>query len=331
MTLGKRINRYRKELSMSQDDIAQKLLVSRQTISQWENDQTYPAIDNLVRLSEIFGVSTDDLLGIGKKNEAPLPVETYRFNFRSDELSAIHRKQILNIYKKPIIFLSVLLLLLLTYLTSYTIDPLCIIIITSIVITTLINLKSFLIHRKNLKKAAVRIAASVYEYNVFDDYIDIGIYRDDEKTSGYKCAFKDIEKISVMDKWLFLQFNGLMFILRKSDLKENSLLYYYMFNNPSKTVKTTSGSGFYVLSILLFVGSLLSILLALFFMASLPAVNGLSTENMWTFFAVTPIPIASVVVGFIAKARGLKYKKNIIGGFIMLGLLCLYGSFCFMF
>ena len=62
MTVGQRIQHYRKLQGLSQEELGQKLLVSRQTVSLWENDQTLPTIDNLVRLKEIFGVSIDDLL-----------------------------------------------------------------------------------------------------------------------------------------------------------------------------------------------------------------------------------------------------------------------------
>ena len=54
-------------------------------------------------------------------------------------------------------------------------------------------------------------------------------------------------------------------------------------------------------------------------------------ENMWLFFLWTPIPIASVVFGYKLKARGYKYQKNVITGFIMAALLCIYGSFSLIF
>lgn len=62
MTIGEKIQLYRKQLKMSQDDLGQKLLVSRQTVSLWEKDQTLPSIDNLIRLSDIFRITVDDLL-----------------------------------------------------------------------------------------------------------------------------------------------------------------------------------------------------------------------------------------------------------------------------
>ena len=62
MKLGAQIKKYRTEFSYSQDELAEKLYVSRQSISNWENDKTYPDIKSLLLLSEVFSVSLDDLV-----------------------------------------------------------------------------------------------------------------------------------------------------------------------------------------------------------------------------------------------------------------------------
>lgn len=62
MELGKQIKKYRKERSLSQDVLAEKVYVSRQTISNWENDKSYPDVNSLVLLSEVFDVSLDQLI-----------------------------------------------------------------------------------------------------------------------------------------------------------------------------------------------------------------------------------------------------------------------------
>ena len=62
MEVGKRIREHRTSEGMSQDDLAARVYVSRQTISSWENDKTYPDIQSLIFLSEIFGVSVDSLI-----------------------------------------------------------------------------------------------------------------------------------------------------------------------------------------------------------------------------------------------------------------------------
>lgn len=62
MELGKQIKKYRGELGLSQEMLAEKVYVSRQTISNWENDKNYPDINSLLRLSEVFQVSIDILI-----------------------------------------------------------------------------------------------------------------------------------------------------------------------------------------------------------------------------------------------------------------------------
>ncbi len=62
MELQSQIKKYRSELSLSQDELAEKIFVSRQSISNWENGKTYPDIRSLLLLSEVFGVSLDQLV-----------------------------------------------------------------------------------------------------------------------------------------------------------------------------------------------------------------------------------------------------------------------------
>ena len=62
MELGKQIRKYRKEQSLSQDELAEKVYVSRQTISNWENDKSYPDVSSLILLSEVFHTSIDNLI-----------------------------------------------------------------------------------------------------------------------------------------------------------------------------------------------------------------------------------------------------------------------------
>lgn len=62
-TIGKRIAACRRSLGLTQDQLAEKLGVTAQAVSKWENDQSCPDISMLPRLAEIFGVTTDELLG----------------------------------------------------------------------------------------------------------------------------------------------------------------------------------------------------------------------------------------------------------------------------
>lgn len=62
MELGQQLKAHRKELGISQDELAEKIFVSRQSISNWENNKTYPDIHTLLLLAETFDVSLDELI-----------------------------------------------------------------------------------------------------------------------------------------------------------------------------------------------------------------------------------------------------------------------------
>lgn len=62
MELGRRIKEYRSAAQMTQEELAEKMFVSRQTISNWENDKSYPDIHSLLMLGNLFDVSLDILV-----------------------------------------------------------------------------------------------------------------------------------------------------------------------------------------------------------------------------------------------------------------------------
>ena len=62
MEIGKNIVKIRKDNNLTQDDLANKYFVTRQTISNWENGKTYPDLETLVKISNDFNISLDILL-----------------------------------------------------------------------------------------------------------------------------------------------------------------------------------------------------------------------------------------------------------------------------
>ena len=62
MTIGERLLKLRKEKNLSQEELANVLDVSRQTISKWETDQSTPDFDKIIPLCEYFGITSDELL-----------------------------------------------------------------------------------------------------------------------------------------------------------------------------------------------------------------------------------------------------------------------------
>ena len=71
-TLGDRIKFHRKRLGMTQEQLAERMRVSAQAVSKWENNQSCPDISILPELAGVFGISVDELLGRGAAREAEI-------------------------------------------------------------------------------------------------------------------------------------------------------------------------------------------------------------------------------------------------------------------
>ena len=66
-TIGKRIAACRKRMGLTQDALAEQLGVTAQAVSKWENDQSCPDITMLPKLAKVFGITTDEILGIERE------------------------------------------------------------------------------------------------------------------------------------------------------------------------------------------------------------------------------------------------------------------------
>ncbi|MGG0731313.1 helix-turn-helix domain-containing protein [Bacillus paramycoides] len=62
MNLGSQLKRFRESKSFSQEDVARKVGVTRQAVYKWESNKSYPDIDNLILLSELYEVTIDELI-----------------------------------------------------------------------------------------------------------------------------------------------------------------------------------------------------------------------------------------------------------------------------
>ena len=74
MNLGERIYELRNQKNLSQGDLADKLDVSRQSISKWENNMAVPDLDKLMKLCDVFEISLDELTGREKFEKSVTPV-----------------------------------------------------------------------------------------------------------------------------------------------------------------------------------------------------------------------------------------------------------------
>ena len=89
MELGGRIKQYRSEREWSQEQLAERCGVSRQTVSNWENEKSYPDVRSLLLLGDAFGVSLDELI----KGE----VEVMSERVRNDDAKTYKHAQLLGL------------------------------------------------------------------------------------------------------------------------------------------------------------------------------------------------------------------------------------------
>ena len=81
MILADKIIQLRKKAGMSQEELADRIGVSRQAVSKWEGSLAVPDINKIIALSEVFGVSTDFLL----KDSAEMPPDAPRESFPPEQ------------------------------------------------------------------------------------------------------------------------------------------------------------------------------------------------------------------------------------------------------
>ena len=83
MELNEQIKNYRTEMKFSQEELAEKIYVTRQSISNWENGKTYPDIHSLLLLSSLFGISLDQLV----KGD----IEIMKEEIKKEEIAKLNR------------------------------------------------------------------------------------------------------------------------------------------------------------------------------------------------------------------------------------------------
>lgn len=70
--IGDQIRHYRKSQKVSQKDLASQLFVSQQAVGKWERNEATPNPEAIVKLAQIFGITTDELLGCSEQKETPV-------------------------------------------------------------------------------------------------------------------------------------------------------------------------------------------------------------------------------------------------------------------
>lgn len=328
MTVGEKIQLYRKNMRMSQDELGQKLNVSRQTISLWETGQTLPTIDNLILLKDIFGVSVDELLSVADEKEEQKtdvklqpPLESYSFNFTPQEYAKIHKISNKRNWFSLIVSIAVVVIWIVV-LCVKTDDSFgdgtlfgLLLMLMSIYIGTIIK------ERKNRNKTLRTVCERVYRYDIYDGFLIATLFANGECIESSKIYYNKIDKVCDLGIYYIFMCGGQSFYIKKQELRENSLVFDIVGSLPRKIVEKSCLLKWSFLAPALNVISICTILWGLMLLSIFKFTGEEVFRYFWIFALFIPLTAASVVLGFYLKKTADKGRPNIIIGIVTTSLL----------
>lgn len=244
MTVGEKIQYYRKKSGLSQEELGQKMLVSRQSVCLWEMDKTLPSIDNLLRLKELFAVSVDEILSEAEPTEAVAeePKETYVFQYKKEDLQAIFQKTRLPLITRPLVFSLACVLLFLALLAIGTHPMLLGMPLGYLVVGLTAHMKSYWAYSKSWKKRESKILERRYSYELYNTYFVLRIFCGEEVTRMLKISYTDVEKTVSFENYLLLQIAGQLYIIKKDALLPDSAFLTLRASAPRKEKADTQSA-----------------------------------------------------------------------------------------
>lgn len=345
MTIGERIFKYRKQASLSQEELAYKMNVTRQSVSLWETDQTMPSLESLMMLSKIFKVSLDELCCTSEKDgETAFPHTSEKEECLACAQTIYTPKlvkhiNLISLKKFYIIYITALIMSVfwgIGIMLSDTDNTLLVIPIFFVILFAVSLIRVSLLLKKRTAEFLGLCPDGVVTVKLFKDYFEVKITSDniDSKTT---ILYNEIKKVINAEKYILIYYGNKVVPIEKNLPDINYDLILKMVNVPNVGTAATQKRQIKVLLLAMFVLSLLSIFVALvsvticISLSPLPDFPYSMVEYMWVFFIFIPLPLASAVLGIIFYEKKYKCKKNIIAGFIMCVLLFIYGSFTFIF
>ncbi len=327
MTVGEKIQKYRREKGLSQEELGQMLLVSRQTISLWEMDKTLPTIDNLKRLKEIFGVSLDEMLEEKSESaEENPPLEKYIFEYSDEEITHITRLNIRFIISRAIMML---ILLGIVYALSIGADYLLGVFTCCVIFVLIMQIRTVYEYFVGKNRNRQSLGNNIYCCEVYGDYFNYSIQsKTGENVSKRKVLFSQISRIWESQKYIFLYCDGSKnqaLILRKSDLLQNSFIYTFMYNNSRKVrrfpFQVPLARAYFVAATLSGMAFITWICLA----TTAYSFDKYRGSLWWLFCVLAIFPIICTALGIIQKKRREGRFVEILFPLILAIALLLYG------
>lgn len=357
MTIGEKIYKYRKRAGLSQEELADRMSVTRQSVSLWETDQTTPTLESLIMLAEIFSVSLDELCGTAENavgteraDDIARPTATEKPNAaeEAESLVCVQTKYTVKLFNsvnkltsRKFYILSAVALLISIIIEmgiilseaddAFLIFPaLLILVIVSVIVRVSLSIKKSTAEFFELNPNCLA------KVDFFGDCFALEKTSDNSK-STVTVRYKDVKKVKITDNYILIYYGNSVLPIENNLPDADYDLLLKLLNVPRSDKNARESSKIKTVLLVFFILSLLSIVMALITVticvqsSPIPEFSGTLIEYMWVFYAYIPIPLASVILGIVYLIKKYKCKKNIIAGGIMCVLLLIYGSFTFIF
>lgn len=343
MTFGQRIQGYRKELGMSQDKLASMMYVTRQSVSQWENDKTMPSVDLLLKLSDIFGVTVDVLLGKDEPVQEAEPVASSKIITDKKRLKQCRNHILLS---TSVILVSAAVGLFIYIFLQMSIYP-----------KAFEGIKySFNMINLNITAAAgfillgIVLAFTIYSFVIFKadlryysilknspdaDFFDDRIVIKDGNGSPLSFSYQNMSRIFETDNFIvFHTENKRRFYIDKHEIEGDAekLMQairgckkyrrkFVSFKSKKHISEKTAAAVVWVSNIL-FVFSIFSVEYEVLFVARIMTDADLPIPVRWIMI-ITPYLIcaATLILGIILTIRKIKAVRLIVSGAVMLAVI----------
>lgn len=337
MTFGQQIQQLRKEKGFSQDKLASMLYVTRQSVSQWENDKAMPSVDLLLKLSQIFGITVDRLLGKEAEPEAPF-ADGNIIKERTHIRKAMHYQyaSTVTVLCASVIGIALINLLYFTlwpvafegisYRYTFTFNLLLHIVMAAVALMIIILLLKVRIINTKRAISIAEIFSEKIEF--FGDHFTV--YGSDNSPTSF--FYVNLKRIFENDNYyIFMMQNKNVLCVDKRSVGENieklsNLLKICKNYRHKKLVighkRGISASASHKLIIIcnsLFVFSIFSVVSFSLIKAHLLANYHLGLPVRWMIFLLPfAIPLSAAVLGIILTVKKIKAKRLIIVGMICL-------------
>ena len=279
MTLGERLQQLRKEKQMSQEDLGNLLLVSRQTVSLWENNQTVPTVDNLIRLKEIFGVSIDSILTGDEPTatevspEAPTTeqqdpcLESYCYSVNKKDLFCLSKLYCTKPLLSTVIFFVIFIGAVAGSSEFMTFEPIAPVFFFGFFISLVSFIRCFI----HLQKVKRDMCQREYVCELYQNYFVLKAYKDGGLVSTRRVLPQEIKSLWNMPYCCFIHTrDNLLFPIKKSAFEELSYMGYFCNNltTPKTDFRTKKIALLKASASSLFVGTFVSFYLAIAYSVS---------------------------------------------------------------